>query len=157
MKQQDVRLIIVPDIHGRPFWMDVYDYDAEIVFLGDYLDPYEFEQIHPWDALENFERILLFARKNPKVHLLLGNHDLTYAKGRYICDCRCDTVNYEDIKRMFLDNEHLFNLAYDSCINGKNFFISRRHFFELVCSPPTYFRETFSRDFMCRLCQSAIS
>lgn len=156
MKQQDVRLIIVPDIHGRPFWMDVYDYDAEIVFLGDYLDPYEFEQIHPWDALENFERILLFARKNPKVHLLLGNHDLTYAKGRYICDCRCDTVNYEDIKRMFLDNEHLFNLAYDSCINGKNFFISHagislswyarhRHIFEKP------FQETLCADYVNQL------
>ena len=156
MKQQDVRLIIVPDIHGRTFWMDVFDYDTEIVFLGDYLDPYKSEQIPPWDALENFERILLFARKNPKVHLLLGNHDLTYAKGRHICHSRCDDVNYEDIKRMFVDNEHLFSLAYDSCINGKNFFISHagitwgwyarhRHIFEKS------FQETLNADYVNQL------
>ena len=28
-------LIIVPDIHGRTFWKKIFDYDSEVVFLGD--------------------------------------------------------------------------------------------------------------------------
>jgi len=65
MKKAD--FIIVPDIHGRPFWKEVFDYDAEVVFLGDYLDPYRSEGIYPWDALDNFTQIIAYAKANPKV------------------------------------------------------------------------------------------
>lgn len=41
------QIIVVPDVHGRVFWkepvreyLDVVD---RIIFLGDYLDPYENE------------------------------------------------------------------------------------------------------------------
>lgn len=37
MKPNNIKLIIVPDVHGRTFWQDVFKFDAEIVFLGDYL------------------------------------------------------------------------------------------------------------------------
>ena len=35
------KLIIIPDIHGRPFWRRaVEEYPGEeFIFLGDYLDP----------------------------------------------------------------------------------------------------------------------
>ena len=35
-KHDNVKLIVVPDVHGRTFWEDVFKYDTEIVFLGDY-------------------------------------------------------------------------------------------------------------------------
>lgn len=121
---KDIKLIIVPDVHGRTFWEDVFKYDTEIVFLGDYLDPYPYENIFPWDALDNFTHILAFAKWNPRVHLLLGNHDLAYVKGPHICRNRMDRANYDEIRRLFLDHQDLFSMAYDCNINGKNFFIS---------------------------------
>ena len=122
MKNAD--FIIVPDIHGRPFWKEVFDYDAEVVFLGDYLDPYSSEGLYPWDALDNFTQIIAYAKANPKVHLLLGNHDLCYSIGRHICNSRCDYENYDTLRRMFRENGDLFQLAFDYSVNGKRFFIS---------------------------------
>ena len=47
------RLIIIPDVHGRDFWrVAVRDYpDGEFLFLGDYLDPYQHEDITVEQAL----------------------------------------------------------------------------------------------------------
>lgn len=122
MKKAD--FIIVPDIHGRPFWKEIFDYDAEVVFLGDYLDPYSSEGLYPWDALDNFTQIIAYAKSNPKVHLLLGNHDLCYSIGRHICNSRCDYENYDTLRGMFRENAELFQLAFDYSVNGKRFFIS---------------------------------
>lgn len=124
MKIQDVKLIIVPDVHGRTFWEDVFKYDTEIVFLGDYLDPFPYEDIFPWDALDNFTHIVTFAKKNPRVHLLLGNHDLAYVKSQQMCRNRTDRANYDDIRKLFVDHQDLFSLAYDCTIGGKDFFFS---------------------------------
>ena len=76
------KLLIYPDIHGRRFWkessenIDKYD---KVIFLGDYLDPYNFENISFQDALDNFLDVIDFKKNNPeKVILLLGNHDMPY-------------------------------------------------------------------------------
>ena len=37
------KILLIPDIHGRDFWKKAKDFEGEIVFLGDYLDPYRFE------------------------------------------------------------------------------------------------------------------
>jgi predicted phosphodiesterase len=39
------KLIIIPDVHGRKFWIETVEKyrnnpEYHIVFLGDYLDPY---------------------------------------------------------------------------------------------------------------------
>ena len=41
MKKNDI--IIIPDVHGRTFWKEaVRDLtDRSVIFLGDYLDPYQ--------------------------------------------------------------------------------------------------------------------
>lgn len=124
MKPNNIKLIIVPDVHGRTFWEDVFKFDAEIVFLGDYLDPYPYEEIYPWDALDNFTHILSFAKGNPRVHLLIGNHDLAYVKDPKMCQNRIDRANYDEIHKLFIGNEGLFSLAYECTINGKHFFLS---------------------------------
>ena len=34
-------ILIIPDIHGRTFWKECIKCECdEIIFLGDYLDPY---------------------------------------------------------------------------------------------------------------------
>lgn len=72
------KVLVIPDIHGRTFWKEpcskIDEYE-KIIFLGDYLDPYDFENISVEDAIANFEEIIDFAKKNiNKVILLLGNH-----------------------------------------------------------------------------------
>lgn len=120
----NTKLIIVPDVHGREFWIDAHLYDCDIVFLGDYLDPYPQEFISKEEALDNFMHILGFANGRDNVHLLLGNHDLCYILGRKICDDRCDDKNYKQIRKLFKANENRFDLAYNYSVAGKQFFIS---------------------------------
>jgi predicted MPP superfamily phosphohydrolase len=75
------KILILPDIHGRPFWKDAvekhFDECDKIVFLGDYLDAYPNEEITRKQEKNNFSEIISFKEKNAdKVVLLLGNHDL---------------------------------------------------------------------------------
>ena len=74
--------IIIPDIHGRTFWKEAIPYvEAGIpcIFLGDYVDPFEDEDISGLDALKNLREILAFSQRyKDRVTMLLGNHDLSY-------------------------------------------------------------------------------
>ena len=74
------KVLIVPDVHGRKFWhkaMEMIDEVDQVVFLGDYLDPYSREGITFEDALIEFEEILDFKKAYPdKVVLLVGNHKI---------------------------------------------------------------------------------
>lgn len=75
-------IIIIPDVHGRDFWrLTVAQCEEEdtLIFLDDYLDPYENEWIYCSDAFKGLLDIIELKRTNPeKVVLLLGNHDLHY-------------------------------------------------------------------------------
>lgn len=113
------RIIVIPDIHGRNFWKGVLKkYPIEecdkIVFLGDYLDPYDFENISVEKALENFKEIIEFKRKySEKVVLLFGNHDIYYylkieGPSRY---CRKYRKVIENLYEM---NRDCFQLAYET-------------------------------------------
>ncbi len=115
-------MIIIPDIHGRDFWKGPA-YEAwgkeHIIFLGDYLDPYEDEMIAPWEVFPNLEQIAWLKEKQPeKVTLLLGNHDIHYltevGKGS-----RYDRIRGAQYKHFFQDNAKLFQLVYETEIAGK--------------------------------------
>ena len=57
--------------------MEMIDEVDQVVFLGDYLDPYSREGITFEDALIEFEEILDFKKAYPdKVVLLVGNHEI---------------------------------------------------------------------------------
>ena len=137
-----ISILVVPDVHGRDFWMKpveetLLNTDAQVVFLGDYLDPYpwewETEDMTPMeamsrcreDALNRFKEIIDLKKKYPeRVTLLLGNHDCGYAIGSDICDCRTDYRNYQEIEYLFKDNRNLFQLAASSDVAGKKFTFS---------------------------------
>lgn len=115
--------LIIPDIHGRTFWkkhcLDVRSSKYEkIIFLGDYLDPYDFEHISEDDALSNFIEIIEFKKENyDKVVLLLGNHDLHYFSRVFNNICggsRRSIKNCDNIYDLFLKYLDLFQLAYES-------------------------------------------
>ena len=113
-------LLINPDIHGRTFWKssinNINEYD-KIIFLGDYLDPYQFEGISVKDSIDNFKDIINFKKENQdKVILLLGNHDLPYYSETYYklstYHCRHSKEYHKLIHKLFNDNKSLFQLAY---------------------------------------------
>ena len=79
-------MIIIPDVHGRDFWeKPVLERlgKEHILFLGDYLDPYDYEGIPNEKVFPRLEEILYLKQKHPEdVTLLLGNHDLHYVDRR---------------------------------------------------------------------------
>ena len=116
-------MIIIPDVHGRAFWKDAVKgrENEEIIFLGDYIDPYGYEGIMPEDGILALEDIIKFKEEHPKnVHLLLGNHDCGYI-WQSVCSARRSTKYYNDINHLFTSNLNLFDLAYKKEINGKKY------------------------------------
>lgn len=116
---------IEPDIHGRTFWADHIDendkYD-KIVFLGDYLDVYSYEGITKREAIDNFKLIIDYKREHmDKVVLLIGNHDLPYIWEHGFTEVRHDTKNHKEIHNLFRQNIELFQLAWDTTINGTRY------------------------------------
>lgn len=110
--------IIIPDIHGRTFWKEAIKghENGNIVFLGDYLDPYSFEGISPAQATLNLEEIIAFKKEHMNsVVLLLGNHDLGYLDRR-VCKCRHDYPGEAYNRKLLLDNLELFDLVHITSI-----------------------------------------
>ena len=120
-------MIIVPDIHGRDFWKKPVHENLgkeHIVFLGDYLDPYEDEQIAPWEVFPQLEEIVALKIEHPNsVTLLLGNHDIHYLteRGR---GSRYDYIRGAQIKRFIREQADAFQLTYETDIGGKKFLFS---------------------------------
>lgn len=117
-------MIIIPDVHGRDFWKSAVAgrEDEEIIFLGDYVDPYAFvEDVHPMAGLMCLLEIIEFKKQHPaNVTLLLGNHDLSYVTD-YIFKCRHDYDNAETIRNIILENLPLFRIAHEKTIGGRHY------------------------------------
>ena len=112
--------IIIPDVHGRRFWRDAVQGNEgeKIIFLGDYVDPYDWEDILPGEAYKELQDIIAFKKEHPdNVVLLLGNHDLGYLDPA-ICTCRRDTYRAEMIRREFEANLELFDIVHIDDVNG---------------------------------------
>ena len=114
-----MNILVIPDVHGRPFWKDAVEKHSEdcekIVFLGDYLDPYPWEWITRKMTIENFKEIIKYKKDNQeKVVLLLGNHDLAYYDRNFPYRVRYDSSNAYKIKQNFGKNRSLFQLAYEA-------------------------------------------
>lgn len=129
-----VRFIIVPDVHGRTFWRkDVYDYlkntdDVKIIFLGDYVDPYSYEDISREDAFCVLEEIIELKRQYmDRVVLLIGNHDFHYFNGS-IGGCRKDMMRKDDLKWLYTDNMDLFEYYHIEVIGDVNYLFSHAGF-----------------------------
>ena len=117
-------IIIIPDIHGRDFWRWAVTHRKEedtVIFLGDYLDPYEDEWIYWSDAYKGLLDIIALKRANPeKVVLLWGNHDLHYLFSN-LRGSRYNEYQAEKIRKTFVDNMDCFQMAADSEIGGRRY------------------------------------
>lgn len=116
-----MKLLIIPDVHGRDFWREPcehYDEFDKFIFLGDYLDHYPEESTDGYD-IQTLEDILEFGTHCDKAILLIGNHDCPYiwpdTYGRALGDywCRHNNAHHELIHKLFVDNLNLFTLAWD--------------------------------------------
>lgn len=124
--REDIKLIIIPDTHGRSFWKEAVSGNetVPVVFLGDYLDPYGFECISNSEAWNNFMDIVNFKTANPdRVHLLLGNHDCGYLD-RNINECRRDSQNAMRNQRFFRENIALFDMVYEVTVSDRRLLLS---------------------------------
>ena len=70
------KVLILPDIHGRQFWKkpceNIDNYD-KVVFLGDYLDPYNFEfisveEIAVYGNSFNYEMVCDIGKRVPRLY-----------------------------------------------------------------------------------------
>ena len=126
MMKNNIHTLIIPDIHGRTFWKNdikkfpISEYpDLKIIFLGDYLDPYEFENISKIETITNFEEIIRTAKADNRITLLLGNHDYHYI---HMDDhSRIDYDHFQEIKRLIEDNLNLFKIAYEEVVNNMRY------------------------------------
>ena len=110
------KILIVPDVHGRTFWHkaeELIDEVDQVVFLGDYLDPYPHEGISFDDALVEFTLILLFKEKYPdKVVLLLGNHDMHYVIKEFMNCSRLNKSKRKELHDLYNECIDDFNLVH---------------------------------------------
>lgn len=123
-------ILIFPDIHGRKFWkpalkkFPISKYpNLKIIFLGDYLDPYSsYEGISSSDAFSNFKDILKAANKDPRIIMLIGNHDWHYFVN--LDTCRLDFSREHNIAKLFKNNMSKFRLTYSAEVNGCKYLFS---------------------------------
>lgn len=113
MKEEISNLIALGDIHGLTVWKEIVAVhpDALIVFLGDYLDPYD--ACEPAIALDNLRDIIAFKEAHPeRVVLLLGNHDLHYFSKEMPHSVRYSHVLAPDAEALFTEKRSLFQYAF---------------------------------------------
>lgn len=119
--------IIIPDIHGRDFWRWTVAQRKEedtLIFLGDYLDPYENEWIYWSDAYKGLLDIIALKRENPeKVVLLLGNHDLHYLFPN-LRGSRYNEYQAEKIRKTFEDNMDCFQMAAECKMDERRYLLT---------------------------------
>lgn len=120
------RILVVPDVHGRPFWKEpvsrYLDHADRIVFLGDYLDPYPVESDVSADIVGNLMEIIELKRKHTeKVVLLKGNHDEHYSSLTFkelAGGTRMDNLRWANLHQLFNDYNDLFKIAHLEEVDG---------------------------------------
>ncbi|MDR1895196.1 MAG: metallophosphoesterase [Prevotellaceae bacterium] len=111
--------VVLGDIHGLTCWRDIIKEhpDCRYVFLGDYLDPYEY--MDNTALVDNLKKIIQLKKTHPDdVVLLLGNHDLHYFSADIVPSTRFNFAIAEDVSDLFLSHIRLFQYAFqeDRCI-----------------------------------------
>lgn len=107
--------VAIGDVHGLDLWQYVVDENPEckVVFLGDYLDPYEY--VGRGRLIANLCEIIDLKKSRPDdVVLLLGNHDMHYFCSYIVVGTRFDYFISEKISRIFLENRDMFQYAYQA-------------------------------------------
>ena len=122
-------LLVIPDLHGRKFWRETIANNIgqvdKVIFLGDYLDPYENEidenpELMECDdfydcknLLKMLEDIISLKKNEPNKYILLtGNHTDSYIWSKFHAATRTDYKNWEKYHKFFSQNLEYFNLVW---------------------------------------------
>ena len=88
-----MKLLVIPDVHGRDFWIEPCSYIDKfdkVIFLGDYHDPYYSQVDYKTSRKRLEEKLLPFVLEHQdKVICLFGNHD-----GNYLVGDMADRIDY---------------------------------------------------------------
>lgn len=122
MSTYTLKYLIIPDIHGRKFWKKPLekfcDKVENVIFLGDYFDPYPDEGISDADAIANWNEIQSFITVNglqDRSTLLIGNHDAHYMSDVFAehASGSRKSEEYEDEIKSLLNDCNLLQIAYE--------------------------------------------
>lgn len=114
-----MKTLIIPDVHGRKFWKepckDMSQWD-KVIFLGDYVDPYEGEATKE-ETISNLKEIIALKEVyKDKIILLWGNHDLFYwckpYRNQFDYWSRHDDKRHNEIESILIQHNELFQWAY---------------------------------------------
>ena len=94
-----MKILIIPDVHGRSFWVEPCSHIDEfdkVIFLGDYHDPYSFEVSQDTSRHRLRDELVPFVLEHQdKVVCLFGNHD-----GNYLVGDMADRTDYSHRKEI---------------------------------------------------------
>lgn len=98
-----MKILIIPDVHGRDFWIEpckhIEEFD-KVIFLGDYHDPYPTQVGKDTSRHRLRDELVPFVEANrDKVICLFGNHDGNYLVDRTMAD-RYDGFHHEEIRQL---------------------------------------------------------
>lgn len=111
------KILVVPDVHGRDFWKEpCLNWDGEIIFLGDYHDPYPY-QCSKEKSIENLKEIVDFAEKNRnRCYFLIGNHDTSYLGIKCPLGGRTDWYHRKEVSDLLRKFETTYVIIKDDCL-----------------------------------------
>lgn len=103
------KLIVVPDVHCRSFFLNVlFEKKRRVIFTGDYMDPYRYEGFTDEEGIEKLEEIIDYKKSRPnEVTLLIGNHDTSWIWSPQGFE-RTSSKHYNRLHKLYRDNINLF-------------------------------------------------
>ena len=87
------KILVIPDVHGRYFWKEpvkkYFDTVDRVVFLGDYLDPYEGEEGLADDIFENMMEIVRHPAEHSQTKRTAGTSNDVCCFVVFLRDLQC--------------------------------------------------------------------
>ena len=78
------KILILPDIHGRAFYQkalyEAVDKGAEIVCLGDYLDPYPGDDLHERGVFAPLKELVEVKKQYPELEVFFTEGCVEYSR-----------------------------------------------------------------------------
>lgn len=114
-----MKILLIPDVHGRDFWVEptqkYINTVDKVIFLGDYHDPYP-QQVSVSTSFKHLrDMVVPFVESNKdKVICLLGNHDHSYVANGI--PCRFDYLNCREVKEYLNALNLQLTYAVDGCL-----------------------------------------
>lgn len=116
-------VLAIGDVHDSVYWRDIVKFRRpgdKVVFLGDYFDKRGTRKTaFARDDAANFLHICNYARNDPDVTLLVGNHDLQYTPWDVEGTASVNITKYPTLRALVMRNIDLLEMAKIYEVNGR--------------------------------------